>query len=198
MVVDFEADEEYYIERLQYFTDDLSKLTNVTIEYGDSFDSTDLNSADLSIITGGVESEINTVATCFRVTHSINDISVVYANQFIVAFQHDKVDWGSDGTTLIHDAGTNPAGEYGDPSIVYLYNDDLSTRTAQVYIPDNDFGNYIEISTDGNSWVGKGEYITIGPISSESSESFYLRTNVPEGSQAGQEYTGLIFARWQG
>jgi hypothetical protein len=200
LVLDFTGDESYYTNTVGYYTDDIDKLGNITIEYGDTFDATDLSAGTLYTIVGGVEIDLGgAAAKCFRVTHELGRVSlaVVHATQMIVEQEHSRVNWGETGTKIVHNTGISPMGDYGEITTLRVFNNEISVRDAQVHVPDTDFGNHVQISTDGNTWVGKGEYITLSSIAAQSSALFYLRINVPEGENTpGAMEERLIFARW--
>ena len=200
LAIDFDAASDYYINSVSYYTDDANAINNVTIDVGEVFDSTAMTRLTLSQVTEGVQGSGVANAKCFRVTHSLGryDTVVVHARQMIVDFKHDKVDWGITGGDTSVNLNVAPMGDYSYPLQAYIYNPDaILSRDAEISIPNNRFGQYVQISTDGVTWVSAGSSINVNSISPQSSKYFYIRTNVPDGAGSiGTSISRLIFARW--
>lgn len=197
LVLDFDADDSYVINSIKYYTDDNQVMSDVTIEYGASFES--LSAPTLQQMIGGVSVDVNTMAQCFRITHTLGryNTAVIHARQMIVEQASGKVQFGVIGVDTSDTIADAPMGDLSAVTRLYVYNNDNGTKTAGVFIPNTRFGQWVEISADGVTWVGQGESITLSDIPAHESAPFYVRSNVPiDASEAPENISRLIYARW--
>jgi hypothetical protein len=201
LVLDYTGDDSYYINSVTYYTDDANAINNVTIDVGQTFDSTAMTRLSLQAVTEGVSANTVPASKCFRVTHSLGryDAVVVHVRQMIVEFRHEQIDWGIDGSQQSAQLKIAPMGDYSEPTLCYIYNDMEVPNSAQVCVPNNDYGLYVQVSSDGANWVGQGGNVTVADIPAKTAKSFYIRTYVPlDYGTPGTQINRLIFARWLG